>query len=100
LHLWQGEVAEWLKAPLSKSGILAKTGIVGSNPTLSASTAWGESHGLRAMDELYAERCPSWLKEHDWKSCVLLIAAPRVRIPLSPPFSFPLPSVDDGHDPS
>ncbi len=31
-----GEVAEWLKAPLSKSGILAKTGIVGSNPTLSA----------------------------------------------------------------
>ena len=32
-----GEVAEWLKAPLSKSGILAKTGIVGSNPTLSAS---------------------------------------------------------------
>ena len=32
-----------------------------------------------------AERCPSWLKEHDWKSCVLLIAAPRVRIPLSPP---------------
>ncbi len=31
-----GEVAERLKAPLSKSGILAKTGIVGSNPTLSA----------------------------------------------------------------
>ncbi len=31
-----GEVAEWLKAPLSKSGILATTGIVGSNPTLSA----------------------------------------------------------------
>ena len=37
----RGEVAEWLKAPLSKSGILAKTGIVGSNPTLSASTAPG-----------------------------------------------------------
>ena len=33
-----------------------------------------------------AERCPSWLKEHDWKSCVLPKAAPRVRIPLSPPF--------------
>ena len=31
------------------------------------------------------ERCPSWLKEHDWKSCVLFRAAPRVRIPLSPP---------------
>jgi hypothetical protein len=31
-----GEVAERLKAPLSKSGILAQTGIVGSNPTLSA----------------------------------------------------------------
>ncbi len=29
-------MAERLKAPLSKSGILAKTGIVGSNPTLSA----------------------------------------------------------------
>ncbi len=35
----------------------------------------------------YAERCPSWPKEHDWKSCVLLIPAPWVRIPLSPPFS-------------
>ena len=34
--VYRGEVAEWLKAPLSKSGILAKTGIVGSNPTLSA----------------------------------------------------------------
>ena len=33
----------------------------------------------------HAERCPSWLKEHDWKSCVSFIAAPRVRIPLSPP---------------
>ena len=29
-------MAERLKAPLSKSGILAQTGIVGSNPTLSA----------------------------------------------------------------
>jgi hypothetical protein len=37
----------------------------------------------------YAERCPSWLKEHDWKSCVSFIAAPRVRIPLSPPFLRP-----------
>ena len=35
-----------------------------------------------------AERCPSWPKEHDWKSCVLLIPAPWVRIPLSPPFHF------------
>ena len=34
---------------------------------------------------LPAERCPSWLKEHDWKSCVSFIAVPRVRIPLSPP---------------
>jgi hypothetical protein len=31
-----GEVAERLMAPLSKSGILSKNGIVGSNPTLSA----------------------------------------------------------------
>ena len=35
----------------------------------------------------FTERCPSWLKEHDWKSCVLSQAAPRVRIPLSPPLS-------------
>ncbi len=33
----------------------------------------------------FAERCPSWLKEHDWKSCVLPKAVPRVRTPLSPP---------------
>ena len=32
-------MAERLKVPLSKSGILAKTGIVGSNPTLSAMDA-------------------------------------------------------------
>lgn len=31
-----GEVAERLMAPLSKSGILSNNGIVGSNPTLSA----------------------------------------------------------------
>ena len=30
------------------------------------------------------ERCPSWLKGHDWKSCEGLVASPRVRIPLSP----------------
>lgn len=29
------------------------------------------------------ERCPSWSKEHDWKSCVL-VRVPRVRIPPSP----------------
>ena len=34
---------------------------------------------------LIAERCPSWLKERDWKSRVLLTVVPRVRIPLSPP---------------
>ncbi len=35
-----------------------------------------------------AERCPSWPKEHDWKSCVPSKAAPWVRIPLSPPPTF------------
>ena len=34
------------------------------------------------------ERCPSWLKERDWKSRVLLTVVPRVRIPLSPPNSY------------
>ncbi len=33
-----------------------------------------------------AEMCPSWLKEHDWKSCKR-VSASRVRIPTSPPFS-------------
>ncbi len=61
-------------APLSKSGILDKTGIVGSNPTLSAITL------------TLTERCPSWPKEHDWKSCILPKVVSRVRIPLSPPF--------------
>jgi hypothetical protein len=31
------------------------------------------------------ERCPSWLKERDWKSRVLPQVVPGVRIPLSPP---------------
>jgi hypothetical protein len=34
---------------------------------------------------VFTERCPSWPKERDWKSRVLLIVVPRVRIPLSPP---------------
>jgi hypothetical protein len=32
----RGEVSERLKEPASKAGRLAKTGLVGSNPTLSA----------------------------------------------------------------
>ena len=32
-----------------------------------------------------SERCPSWPKGHDWKSCVPTKSGPRVRIPLSPP---------------
>jgi hypothetical protein len=32
------------------------------------------------------ERCPSWLKERDWKSRVLPKVVPGVRIPLSPPY--------------
>ena len=32
------------------------------------------------------------LKEHDWKSCALLIATRRVQIPLSPPVSYPFPA--------
>ena len=34
-----GEVAEWPKAPLSKSGSALKV-LVGSNPTLSATASW------------------------------------------------------------
>jgi hypothetical protein len=34
------------------------------------------------------ERCPSWLKERDWKSRVLPKVVPGVRIPLSPPYIF------------
>ena len=86
----------------------AKSGIVGSNPTLSAitglllglkytlhATANIRNNGLTSIVQKslpYAERCPSWLKEHDWKSCVSFIAAPRVRIPLSPPYLFLTPS--------
>ena len=33
----------------------------GSNPSLSV-----EEEKLRG----YSERCPSWPKEHDWKSCI------------------------------
>ncbi len=43
--------------------------VVGSNPTCGANL----------------ESCPSWSKEHDWKSCRRLKAVSRVRIPHSPP---------------
>ena len=49
-----GEVAERLMVPLSKSGILSKNGIVGSNPTLSA-----KDSGLNDDYCLILERCPS-----------------------------------------
>ena len=83
-----GEVAERLMAPLSKSGILSKNGIVGSNPTLSAKDLGLNDDPLFDSGEM-SER----LKEHDWKSCALLIAAPRVQIPLSPPVSHPFPAL-------
>ena len=80
-----GEVAEWLKAPLSKSGIPRKR------------DRGFESHPLRHEQVVFQVLSSSFttfygemserLKEHDWKSCVLLIAAPRVRIPLSPPYT-------------
>src|SRR5512147_1836943 len=44
----------------------------------------------RTKEGLFTERCPSWLKEHDWKSCVRPKGVPRVRIPLSPPSFYPL----------
>ena len=40
---------------------------------------------LQADTTTNPERCPSWLKGHDWKSCVRPKGVPRVRIPLSPP---------------
>ena len=120
-----GEVAEWLKAPLSKSGILSKTGswvrippspphfpVGGGRPScrtppavrLRVPCALRFARRRQAVKIAcgFAERCPSWLKEHDWKSCVLSKAAPRVRIPLSPPHFFsspPLPFVSGSYIP-
>ncbi len=37
------------------------------------------------MGKISKEMCPSWLKEHDWKSCKR-VSVSRVRIPTSPPF--------------
>ena len=41
--------------------------------------------GQKGLADIFKERCPSWPKEHDWKSCVYSKGVPRVRIPLSPP---------------
>ena len=81
-----------VEGPALEKQYPAKSGIVGSNPTLSA----------RQQTDLIPaftpeERCPSWLKEHDWKSCVLPKAVPRVRIPLSPPFYSTQLSVNSDH---
>ena len=87
--------------------VLLIAGHVGSNPTLSAKfciAKFGEISPFLTPRSGYsvfvknprprvgilyffqiAERCPSWLKERDWKSRVLLTVVPRVRIPLSPP---------------
>ena len=71
-------------------------GHVGSNPTLSAKTFQAVPtavhrhvcrHPTGRVPKSILERCPSWLKERDWKSRVLLTVVPRVRIPLSPPLA-------------
>ncbi len=36
------------------------------------------------MLEKHSGEVSEWPKEHDWKSCVLLKAVPRVQIPPSP----------------
>ena len=91
-----------MKAPLSKSGVLLITApwvqIPPSPPFIQPLIRRvGRDGGrwfyraqvaesvLQKKRCRFAERCPSWPKEHDWKSCVLLITAPWVRTPLSPP---------------
>jgi hypothetical protein len=79
-----------VEGPALEKRYPAKSGIVGSNPTLSAMKAilaFLRFLGIFIISIVIQvpERCPSWLKEHDWKSCVLPKAVPRVRIPLSPP---------------
>jgi hypothetical protein len=59
-----GEVAEWLKAPLSKSGVRQRT--AGSNPALSATCPRSRqgacrSNGFRWIVGAHAERCESGL---------------------------------------
>ena len=89
-----GELAEWSKAADSKSVVppgyrrfesyALRTWPPGVNASggrgLSgaASDAWHIKLNTQQL-----ERCPSWSKEHDWKSCVL-VRVPRVRIPPSP----------------
>ena len=58
---------------------------MGSNPTLSAISIQEVRSPQVHTRFGFSERCPSWLKEHDWKSCVRSKGVPRVRIPPSPP---------------
>ncbi len=48
---------------------------------------------LKRLAIALAEMCPSWLKEHDWKSCKR-VSVSRVRIPTSPPLLF----INQGQD--
>ncbi len=64
LYSLVGEVAEWLKAPLSKSGVRQRT--AGSNPALSATNprsrpGQGRLLDLRWFPGVHAERCESGL---------------------------------------
>ena len=56
-----GEVAEWSKAPDSKSGIRQR--IVGSNPTLSAIKP-------RILRGLHHGEVDERFKSHAWKACL------------------------------
>ena len=72
IHFWDealGEVAEWLKAPVSKTG-MSFCGIGGSNPPLSAIAV---SLRFALLVEQRSDKCgevPEWLNGHAWKACV------------------------------
>jgi hypothetical protein len=64
-------VAEWSKAPDSKSGIRQR--IVGSNPTLSASGApcsTAVGRGAKCKCVWYHGEVDERLKSHAWKACL------------------------------
>ena len=66
-----GEVAEWLKAPVSKTGI-PDSGIAGSNPALSARRCAARRRLFlrRASRTWIVGEVPEWLNGRAWKARV------------------------------
>ena len=56
--------------PVKRPGAFSAVGKFFGNAALSPQKTLAKGGALAYKKQVGTERCPSWSKEHDWKSCV------------------------------